>query len=280
MTDPLSHSLHSVVTWPPTAALLGQGRLKPHSDIRSLGMSIQQVSFSQPLGSASHPSQTVKACSRASECPLYILHQGALLGQGAVTSCLRRTCWQRGWMPGLWVVPLSWILFLSLVSFSLWLFALPQRLGEPAVSGEERGGKGTLRCCAGPSQWVSRCLSGLHGRMSTANPQTLSPCRTALRDVPSRPLGLPSSYHHCQKPPWALSLQIRTNFSLLPPLRPGVSLPVHLARPSSGGLCRKGRSFVGGQALAFLWPDLPWVTCSQSCVASLTLLPQAHMEMK
>ena len=195
----------------------------------------------------------MKACSGARECPLHILHQGALLGRGAGTACLRRTCWQRGWLPGSWVATLSLILFLSLVSFSLWFFALPQRFREPAVSGEERGGKGTLRCCARPSQWVSPCLSGLHGCMSTASPQTLSPCRTAPRDMPSRPLGPPGSDHHCQKPPWALSLQIRTNFSFLPPLRPGVSLPGHLAHPSSGGLSRKG---MGGRALAFLWPGL------------------------
>ena len=140
--------------------------------------------------------------------------------------------------------------------------------------GKRREGNSQMLCWALPVGFP--VPDGLHGRISTANPQTLSPCRTALRDVPSRPLGLPSSYHHCQKPPWALSLQIRTNFSLLPSLRPGVSLPVLLARPPSGGLCRKGGSFVGGQALAFVWPDLPWVTCSQSCVASLALLPQVH----
>ena len=195
------------------------------------------------------------------------------VGTGRWPCLLRRTCWQRGWLPGSWVVTLSLILFLSLVSFSLWSFALPQQFGEPAVSGEERGGKGTFRCCARPSQWVSPCLSGLHGCMSTASPQTLSPCRTAPHDIPSRPLGSPGSDHHCQKPPWAPSLQIRTNFSFLPPLRTGVSLLVHLARPSSGGLCRKG---TGGWALAFLWPALPWVTCSQSCVVSLALFPQVR----
>lgn len=130
--------------------------------------------------------------------------------------------------------------------------------GTSSVWGGERRERNS-RCCAGAqpgpgtSQSASPGLCGLHGHMPMADPQPLSPCQTAPCD-PFQGLGTTELIPRLRKPPWAPSLQLRTNISLFPPLRPGISLPFSPALPPCGGLCRKG---AGGWVLAFLWPSLP-----------------------
>lgn len=159
----------------------------------------QQVPLSQPLGSAPTPPNCEARCA-AGECPLHTPSQGTLRGQAVGASCLGRTGQQHGRTPGLQFVLLSWILFLSLVSFSLWLFALHQQFGEPVVSGEERGGKGTPDAVLVPSRALgppSRPPQACVASTDTCPWPTLRPsaCVRQPHVILSRPLGPPSSYH-------------------------------------------------------------------------------------
>lgn len=145
--DPPTCSLLRGSLWSPqlpAAALLGQGRLKPHPEVKPFGAEIPAVPTFQPLGRPLIP-QPARPVFNVPE-PGDSAREG---GQAIGTSCLRRTSQQHGWTPGSQFVRLSLILFLSLVSSSLELFALHQQFMEMVVFGKERRGEGTLQCCAG-----------------------------------------------------------------------------------------------------------------------------------
>lgn len=185
--DPPPCSLLKGTRWSsqlPAAALLGQGRLKPQSEVKPLGAGFQQFPLSQPLGPPYAP-PNCKAYFEEGERPLQSPEPGNSAregGQAIGISCLRRTSQQLGWTPGSQFVRLSLIFFLSLVSSSLELFPLHQQFMETVVLGEERRGEDAVLV-------PSRAWGGLHGHMPTPSPQIRSPCQTASRGVLSRPLG-------------------------------------------------------------------------------------------
>lgn len=141
-----------------------------------MAMKFQQVLLFQPLGSAPPSPQIMRLVMKL----VSVSCKPPEPGNSVRTGCWHFLPWEdqpdaqlAAWLSQ--VVQLSLILFLSLVSFSLWLFAGHQQFGETLVFEEERGGKGALRCGAGawpgpgPSWSASLHPRGLPRQVPTAN---------------------------------------------------------------------------------------------------------------